>query len=94
MWKSQVSRYQLDAARLPEIDPKPSQPVREIIFSLESLNLLSPVGEWWVSGVPVRLPRNQGGDGTLPSASGRHKVAEMLLGFMKTDPTAKIWFVK
>jgi hypothetical protein len=35
-----------------------------------------------------------GGDGTHPSDSGRRKVAEMLLKFFKTDPTAKGWFAK
>ncbi len=34
-----------------------------------------------------------GGDGTHPSESGRQKVAEQLLKFLKTDPTAKPWFV-
>jgi hypothetical protein len=33
-------------------------------------------------------------DGTHPSESGRLKVAELLLKFMKTDATAKGWFVK
>jgi hypothetical protein len=31
-------------------------------------------------------------DGTHPSASGRRKVAELLLKFFKTDPTARSWF--
>jgi hypothetical protein len=31
-------------------------------------------------------------DGTHPSESGRRKVAELLLRFMKTDPTAELWF--
>jgi hypothetical protein len=34
------------------------------------------------------------GDGTHPTDSGRQKVADLLLGFFKTDPTAKPWFVK
>jgi len=34
------------------------------------------------------------GDGTHPSDSGKQKVAQMLLKFFKTDPTAKGWFVK
>ncbi|MCX7046725.1 MAG: hypothetical protein NTX50_14725 [Candidatus Sumerlaeota bacterium] len=34
-----------------------------------------------------------GGDGTHPSSSGQRKVADLLLTFLKTDPTAKIWFV-
>ena len=33
-----------------------------------------------------------GGDGTHPSASGRQKVATLLLEFFTTDPTAKPWF--
>ncbi|MEX0716103.1 MAG: hypothetical protein WD066_05935 [Planctomycetaceae bacterium] len=32
------------------------------------------------------------GDGTHPSPSGRRKVAERLLRFLETDPTAKTWF--
>jgi len=35
-----------------------------------------------------------GPDGTHPSDSGRRKVAELLLRFMKSDPTAKAWFTK
>lgn len=31
-------------------------------------------------------------DGTHPSASGRQKVAGLLLDFFKTDPTARVWF--
>ncbi|MFH1718023.1 MAG: hypothetical protein ABIF19_11765, partial [Planctomycetota bacterium] len=33
-------------------------------------------------------------DGTHPSTSGRRKVAGMLLRFFKTDPNAKVWFLK
>jgi len=33
-----------------------------------------------------------GGDGTHLTEQGRKKVAELLLGFFKTDPTAKGWF--
>lgn len=32
-------------------------------------------------------------DGTHPSASGRQKVGRMLLDFLKSDPTAREWFV-
>ena len=31
-------------------------------------------------------------DGTHPSVSGRRKVADQLLAFVKSDPTARIWF--
>jgi Cu/Ag efflux protein CusF len=34
-----------------------------------------------------------GPDGTHPSASGQEKVARQLLDFLKSDPTAKPWFV-
>ena len=33
-------------------------------------------------------------DGTHPSPSGREKVAERLLQFLKTDPTAHPWFTQ
>jgi hypothetical protein len=35
-----------------------------------------------------------GGDGTHPSPSGREKVARLLLGFLKSDPCAKGWFLR
>lgn len=35
-----------------------------------------------------------GGDGTHPSESGRQKVAELLLKFLKSDPYAKGWFLR
>ena len=33
-------------------------------------------------------------DGTHPSASGRRKVAERLIGFFKADATARPWFLR
>jgi hypothetical protein len=33
-------------------------------------------------------------DGTHPSATGQRKVAEQLLAFFKSDPTAKSWFCR
>jgi hypothetical protein len=33
-------------------------------------------------------------DGTHPSNTARQKVADLLLKFVKTDPTAKLWFLK
>ena len=53
----------------------------------------------WADGL---VPRSDGltwlcsdfqSDGTHPSTSGRQKVAQMLLDFFKTDPTAKGWFL-
>lgn len=35
-----------------------------------------------------------GPDGTHPGTSGRRKVAEMLLHFLKSDPTSKGWFTR
>ncbi len=63
----------------------------------------SPVLLWgpylWADGQKGRKlgdlvwkPEDFGGDGTHPSPSGRQKVAGQLLHFLKTDPTAKIWF--
>ena len=34
-----------------------------------------------------------GGDGVHPGASGRQKVANLLLDFLTTDPLAKGWFL-
>jgi hypothetical protein len=42
----------------------------------------------------VWKPEDLGPDGTHPSASGQRKVAEQLLDFMKSNPTAKGWFTK
>jgi len=42
----------------------------------------------------VWKPEDLGPDGTHPSNSGRQKVAELLLRFLKSDPTAKVWFVR
>jgi hypothetical protein len=35
-----------------------------------------------------------GPDGTHPSDAGRRKVAKLLLDFLKTEPTAKTWFLR
>jgi hypothetical protein len=42
----------------------------------------------------VWKPEDLGPDGTHPSPTGRQKVAELLLRFMKNDPTAKVWYLK
>jgi hypothetical protein len=68
-------------------------------------DLKPPVVLWgpylWADGVKGRdmdklvyTREDLGPDGTHPSASGRQKVADQLLQFFKTDPTAKGWFVK
>jgi hypothetical protein len=65
----------------------------------------SPLLLWgpylWGDGVKARKSdglvwkrEDLGGDGTHPSVSGRRKVAEMLLRFMKTDVNAKSWFLR
>jgi len=46
------------------------------------------------AGDLVWKPEDLGPDGTHPSDNGRRKVAALLLRFVKTDPTAKIWFAK
>jgi hypothetical protein len=40
----------------------------------------------------VWLPADFAGDGVHPSASGRDKVARLLLDFVTTDPLARSWF--
>ena len=55
----------------------------------------------WADGTNARksdgltwVPEDLGGDGTHPSpASGRTKVARLLLDFVKTNPNAKGWFL-
>ncbi len=55
----------------------------------------------WADGLVARndsliwvCPDDYATDGTHPSPSGRQKVAEMLLDFLKSDSTAIPWFVK
>lgn len=55
----------------------------------------------WADGVKGRkiddLKWERGdlaGDGTHPSENGQRKVADLLLRFFKTDPTAKLWFLR
>jgi hypothetical protein len=65
----------------------------------------SPLLLWgpylWADGVKGRkgdgLVWTRGdlaGDGTHPGGGGQRKVAELLLKFFKTDPTAKGWYLK
>ena len=74
-------------------------------FNAELGKVKSPLLLWgpyfWADGI---TPRKSDGlvwersdlvaDGTHPSDTGRQKVAEQLLKFFKTDPHARIWFVK
>jgi len=54
----------------------------------------------WANGETVRsdglfnVRGDFADDGTHPSPSGRRKVANLLLEFLKTDETAKIWFLQ
>lgn len=55
----------------------------------------------WADGIKPRQSdglvwtrEDLGPDGTHPSTSGRQKVADMLLTFLKTDPNARQWFLK
>jgi hypothetical protein len=55
----------------------------------------------WADGVEGRqsdrlvwLREDFAGDGIHPSQSGRQKVGEQLLSFLKADSTAKTWFVR
>ncbi len=62
----------------------------------------APVVMWgpylWTDGAKARedgltwLPRDVERDGVHPSASGRDKVAHLLLDFFKTNPLAMPWF--
>ncbi|HEX8911267.1 MAG TPA: hypothetical protein VF796_02825 [Humisphaera sp.] len=65
----------------------------------------APVALWgpylWADGSKGRegddlvwRPGDLGGDGTHPSPTGREKVAQLLLAFLKSNDTAKVWFVK
>ena len=53
----------------------------------------------WADGVSGRkdgvkwIREDFGNDGMHPSNSGREKVARMLMQFLKTEPTAKPWFL-
>jgi hypothetical protein len=76
----------------PELNPDPAKGA-----------VRAPVLLWgpylWADGLTARgdglLWRCQdfGDDGTHPSASGRAKVASMLMRFFRTDVTARPWFV-
>lgn len=76
----------------------------ELNFDASRGAVKSPVLLWgpylWADGTTPRKAdgflyqqSDFGGDGTHPSDPGRQKVAELLVKFLKTDPTAK-WFRK
>lgn len=76
-----------------------------ILDRLRSGKAEEPVLLWgpylWADGVKGRKAdglvwtrADLGDDGTHPSPAGRRKVADLLLKFLKTDPTARGWFVK
>ncbi len=44
-------------------------------------------------GLTYRREDLSAGDGTHPADSAREKVAQLLLTFLKTDATAKVWFM-
>jgi hypothetical protein len=48
----------------------------------------------WADGAPSWTREDFGPDGTHPSDAGRRKVAEKLMAFFKSEPTAKVWFLK
>src|SRR5262249_19453133 len=66
--------------------------------------ILAPWLAWgpylWANGAQPRadgltwVPEDFSPDGTHPSPQGRDKVAKMLLQFLKTEPTARIWFLR
>jgi hypothetical protein len=75
----------------------------DLNFDPESGPVRAPWLAWgpylWADGL---TPRSDGffwecadfaADGTHPSTSGRQKVADLLLAFMKSDPTATPWFL-
>ncbi len=77
--------------------------VRGLILDQMKGDVKAPVLLWgpylWGDGTTARKSdglvwtrEDLGGDGTHPSASGREKVARLLLTFLKTDPNAKGWF--
>jgi len=90
-----VVQAQIDQMRSSRIDPRAGD-----------LNFNSGVAPWiawgpylWTDGMN---PRSDGltwaradveSDGTHPSQSGEQKVGEMLLGFLKKEPTARSWFL-
>lgn len=78
--------------------------MRGVIDDEMNGDLAEPVVLWgpylWADGVKGReqdalvwTHDDFAGDGTHPSTSARQKVADLLLTFFTSDPTAKMWFV-
>ena len=76
----------------------------QLNYRPERGEVLAPLLLWgpylWADGIQPRKTDglvytrdDLGKDGTHPSESGRRKVAEQLLKFMKTDDTARRWFL-
>ena len=74
-------------------------------FNSEKGEVKAPLLLWgpylWADGTTPRkddklsyLREDLAGDGTHPSASGKDKVAGLLLDFLKNDSLAKSWFVR
>lgn len=74
-------------------------------WSAERGEVNAPLILWgpylWADGLNARKSdglvwkrEDLGQDGTHPSGSGQRKVAELLLGFFKTEPSARTWFLK
>ena len=76
----------------------------ELSFDSATGSAAAPWVAWgpylWADGLRPRTDgltwscSDLGPDGTHPSDAGRLKVAEMLLSFLKSDPTARIWFMR
>jgi lysophospholipase L1-like esterase len=77
---------------------------RELNYDPAKGEVKSPLLLWgpdlWANGATTRTDglswqkEDFGPDGTHPSQSGREKVAQLLLRFLRTDATAKVWFVE
>jgi hypothetical protein len=76
-----------------------------LIYSASQGEVKTPLLLWgpylWADGTRPRksdqlsyLREDLANDGTHPSQSGRDKVAQQLLSFLKTDPLAKPWFTR
>lgn len=76
----------------------------ELNYDPEKGEVKAPLLLWgpdlWANGTTARADgllwekSDLGPDGTHPSMPGRQKVARLLLGFLRTDPTAKLWFME